>query len=59
MLGVVWAVLGAEAALLRSDEGQDEVERWKLVALEPADGYVAALCGAGVDWRMRCWHWRP
>ena len=37
----------------------DEVERWKLIALEPADGYVAALCGAGVDWRMRGWCWRP
>ena len=51
--------LGAEAALLRSDEGRDEVERWKLVALEPADGYVAALCGAGVDWRLRGWRWQP
>lgn len=38
-------------ALLRSGEGR----RWKLVAWEPADGYVAALCGAGVDWRMQGW----
>lgn len=51
-LGTFAVSLEAEA-LLRSDEGR----RWKLVAWEPADGYVAALCGAGVDWRMR--DWRP
>ena len=50
-LGTFAVSLGAEAALLRSDEGRDEVERWKLMALEPAAGYVAALCGAGVDWQ--------
>ena len=54
-LGTFAVSLGAEAVLLRSDEGRDEVERWKLMALEPAAGYVAALCGAGVDWRMRGW----
>ena len=58
-LGTFAVSLGAEATLLRSDEGRDEVERWKLVALEPADGYAAALCGAGVDWQMRCLRWRP
>jgi len=56
-LGTFAVSLGAEAALLRSDEGRDEVERWKLVALEPAAGYVAALCGAGVDWQVQ--GWRP
>ena len=58
-LGTFAVSLGAEAALLHSDEGRDEVERWKLVALEPANGYVAALCGAGVDWQVRGWRWRP
>ncbi len=58
-LGTFAVSLGAAAALLRSDEGQDEVERWKLMALEPADGYAAALCGAGVDWRLRSWRGRP
>ena len=58
-LGTFAVSLEAEAALLRSDEGWDEVGRWKLAALEPADGYVAALCGAGVDWQMQCWCWRP
>ena len=46
-LGTFAVSLGAEAVLLHSDEGRDEVEPWKLIALEPADGYVAALCGAG------------
>ncbi|MXW79259.1 MAG: 4'-phosphopantetheinyl transferase superfamily protein [Gemmatimonadetes bacterium] len=58
-LGTFAVSLGSEAALLHSDEGRDEVERWKLIALEPAAGYVAALCGAGVDWRLRSWRWRP
>ena len=58
-LGTFAVSLGAEATLLRSDEGRDEVERWKLMALEPADGYVAALCGAGVEWQVRGWRWRP
>ncbi len=58
-LGTFAVSLGAKAALLHSDEGRDEVERWKLIALEPADGYVAALCGAGVDWQVQGWHWRP
>ena len=57
-LGTFAVSLGAEAALLHSDEGRDEVERWKLMALEPPDGYVAALCGAGVDWRLRSCRWR-
>ena len=57
-LGTFAVSLGPEAALLRSDEGRAEVERWKLMALEPENGYVAALCGAGVDWRMRGWRWR-
>lgn len=51
-LGAFAVSLEAEA-LLRSSEGR----RWKLIAWEPAAGYVAALCGAGVDWRMR--GWRP
>lgn len=49
-LGTFAVSLEAEA-LLRSGEGR----RWKLVAWEPAAGYVAALCGAGVDWRVRGW----
>jgi len=53
-LGTFAVSLEAEA-LLRSSEGR----RWKLIAWEPADGYVAALCGAGVDWQMRGWCWRP
>jgi len=48
--------LGGEAALLNSDQGRTEIERWKLVALEPAPGYVAALCAEG-DWRFSCFNW--
>ena len=42
--------LGAEAALVHSDEGQAELARWRLQALDPAPGYVAALCAEGA-WR--------
>ena len=45
--------LGAEAALVHSDEGQAELARWRLQALDPASGYVAALCAEGA-WRLRC-----
>ncbi|MEE3258176.1 MAG: 4'-phosphopantetheinyl transferase superfamily protein [Candidatus Latescibacterota bacterium] len=48
--------LGDEAALLRSDEGRDEVARWQLVTLEPEPGYVAALCAEG-QWQLRCFGW--
>lgn len=53
-LGTFAVSLEAEA-LLRSGEG----ECWKLIAWEPAAGYAAALCGAGADWQMRGWCWRP
>lgn len=48
---------GAPAALLRCAADPDEVERWRLQALFPGEGYVAALCAAGDDWRLRCWQW--
>jgi len=30
---------------------------WSLRALEPAPGYVAALCVASQDWTLQCWRW--
>ena len=48
--------LGAEAALLRSDEGRAEVARWQLATLDSEPGYVAALCAEG-KWRLRCFRW--
>ena len=45
--------LGAEAALVHSDEGQAALARWRLQALAPSPGDVAALCAAGA-WRVRC-----
>ena len=48
--------LDAEARLLHSEEGAAEPARWKLSALQPAPGYVAALCAAG-DWQLKCFAW--
>ena len=48
--------LGAEAALLRSDEGRAEVARWQLATLDPEPGCVAALCAEG-QWRLMCFRW--
>ena len=44
---------GGQAQLRRGEQ----IERWRLAALEPASGYQAALCAEGGDWRMRCFHW--
>ena len=46
----------AEARLLHSDAGATELARWKMTALTPAPGYVAALCAVG-DWRLNCYAW--
>ena len=46
----------AEARLLHSDAGATELVRWKMMALTPAPGYVAALCAVG-DWRLNCYAW--
>ena len=48
--------LGADAALMSSDEGQAELTRWQMQTLDPAPGYVAALCAEGA-WRLRCLHY--
>ena len=48
---------GEPAALLRCAADSSEVARWRLQALLPGEEYVAALCAAGNDWRLRCWQW--
>ena len=48
--------MGADAALMYSDEGQAELARWQMQTLDPAPGYVAALCAEGA-WRLRCLHY--
>jgi 4'-phosphopantetheinyl transferase len=45
------------AELLAVDEA-GEVDRWRLEALVPAAGYVAALAVEGRDWQLSCWKWR-
>jgi 4'-phosphopantetheinyl transferase len=44
--------------LLHVADAPDESARWRLEALTPALGYVAALAVAGHDWRLACWEWR-
>lgn len=48
---------GEPAALLRCAPDPGEMARWRLHALFPGKEYVAALCAAGDDWRLRCWQW--
>jgi len=43
--------------LLRSDDGSDEIDRWRFLALQPGDQYVAALCVAGQDMKLSCLEW--
>ena len=46
--------LGEPATLLYSDLGEAECQRWRLCALHPQPGYLAALCAAAGDWQLRC-----
>lgn len=47
-----------EAARFLRVQGQPVTGlQWCLRALEPAPGYVAALCVAGDGWTARCWRW--
>lgn len=46
---------GVPAALLDVDGQSKEVDRWSLLALKPAPGYVAALAVRGHGWRFRRW----
>jgi 4'-phosphopantetheinyl transferase len=45
------------AELLRSDEGREEVERWRLLTLDLDGDYVAALCAEGRDWTLSTYQW--
>lgn len=47
-----------EPARLLSVQGEpDEVRRWSLQALQPPDGYAAALAVEGAEWELACWQW--
>jgi 4'-phosphopantetheinyl transferase len=48
---------GEPAALLAVRGDAQEAARWTLKALEPGQGYRAALVAEGRDWRLKCWRW--
>jgi len=48
---------GEPAALLAIRTPNQDIGRWMLHALYPADGYVAALAVEGYGWRLQCWQW--
>lgn len=48
---------GDPALLLATRPDPDEAKRWKLWSMDPAPGYVAALCVEGDDWQPTYWRW--
>lgn len=44
---------------LRTHQDPFEAERWRLWALQPAQGYAAAVAVEGLGWRLRRWTWVP
>ena len=56
-LGTFSVSLEECSKLLRSDDGPDEIDRWRFLALEPGGQYVAALCVAGQDMELSCFEW--
>lgn len=50
---------GDEPPTLRSIRRNPATSRWKLVELQFAEGYNAALAVAGHDWRLRSWSIDP
>ncbi len=46
---------GEPAALLRFDGDPAEVARWSMRALDPGEGYKAALAVEGRGWELGCW----
>ncbi len=45
------------ARLLRVQWNPKEVERWSMISIQPAPGYMAALVVEGKDWKPRYWQW--
>jgi 4'-phosphopantetheinyl transferase len=50
---------GCPARLERVAGAPEEAARWSLAALEPAEGYEAALAIEGPLGRLSCWEWVP
>jgi len=40
------------------DHGDTEARRWRLRALKPSDGYVAAVATEGTDWSLDLWQFQ-
>ena len=47
--------LDEPARLLDARQGLPGPEVWALRHLEPAPGYIGAVCFAAQDWNLRCW----
>ena len=45
--------------LLWSGDDPEEKNRWRLEALHPGAGYIAALAVEGHDWVLSTWQWLP
>jgi 4'-phosphopantetheinyl transferase len=45
------------ATLLAVRGDMQEAARWTLRALQPGEGYEAALVAEGRDWQLKCWQW--
>lgn len=50
---------GQPARLLRVEGDPAEIDRWSLVSLAPAAGYLAALAVEGQDRPLECWQYNP
>ena len=46
---------GEPAKLLATRHAPADVQRWRMLHLEPAPGYVAALVVEGGNWNASCW----
>ena len=48
---------GQPAALLHSNEGPAETQRWAMRAIHPAHGFAGCLAVEGNGWQLHCWDW--
>jgi 4'-phosphopantetheinyl transferase len=48
---------GEPAALLATQHDPADAQRWTLLSLAPAEGYVGALAVEGHSWQLTCGHW--
>ncbi len=46
---------GESPALVSAADDPQAAEHWAIAALEPGDGYAAALAVEGRNWELKCW----